>query len=102
MAKFRKGFHKGWLTEKALIELREDVVLDSIYTRDYVNRFNICPNQVSVFFDGYCDYLEELMIEDGKDGINYFFDYLEEYDTKQNLLNWYRCFDDNPFTKFVD
>ena len=104
MAKFRKGFYKGWLTDKALLELRQDIILDSVFVSDYENRFNIDPKQVCDFFDGYGDYLQVLMNEDGKDGDNNYFALRSQYDNDTNLLAWYGCFeiDNNPFTKFVE
>ena len=39
------------------------------------------------FFDGYMEYIGELMAEDG----------LGAYDTPENLENWYGCFcDEDP------
>ena len=102
---FKKGFYKGWLTEKALLELRKDISLNSLYVSDYENRFNIDPHQVCDFFNGYMEYLEEIAEEDDFDfdteGFGNFFD---KYDTEDNLKNWYGCFDfdNNPFTKFVE
>lgn len=102
MAKFRKGFFKGWLTDKALVELRKDISLDSIYLSDYKNRFGIDREQVCNFFEGYGDYLLELMNEDGKDGDNNYYNLRSEYDNEKNLIAWYGCYDFNPFTKFED
>ena len=102
MTKFRKGFYRGWLTDKALVQLRKEICLDSIYISDYTNSFGIDPKQVCDFFDGYGDYLIELMNEDRKDGDNNYFALRAEYDTEKNLLGWYGCFDWNPFTEFVD
>lgn len=123
MAKFRKGFYKGWLTDKALLELRKDITLHSLYLSDYENRFNIDPNQVCEFFCGYSEYLESSIEEDGvippfpketgnsnvdwdakKIWSNKYDKILREYDNDTNLLAWYRCFesDNNPFTKFVE
>ena len=112
---FRKGFYKGWLTEKSLPELRQDIVLNSLFVSDYENRFNISPRQVCDFFDGYVSFLEELIKEDGKmpickgdtiqDQIEYGNEYdklMVEYDNTENLKAWYGCFDTNPFTEFED
>ena len=99
---FRKGFYKGWITDKALLELRKDIVLNSIHISDYENRFGIDPEEVCNFFNGYVEYLEELAEEDNFDfeGDNWeVFIYL--YDTDDNLRAWYGCYDDNPFTTFV-
>ena len=94
---FRKGFYKGWLTNKSLLQLRKEIVLGSIYLWDYENSFNISRVQVCDFFNGFIEYIEELMSEDGKDNSHF-----KEYDTDENLLAWYGCFDENPFTKFIE
>lgn len=121
MAKFRKGFYKGWLTDKALLELRKEISLNSIYVSDYENKFNISPKQVCDFFDGFNSYLEELISDDGavppypketgdsnvdwlakRDWKNTYNEIYREYDNDTNLLAWYGCFADNPFTEFVE
>ena len=100
---FRKGFYRGWLTDKGLLELRSDIVLNSLYISDYSNRFGIEPEEVYTFFDGYISYLEELAEED-----NFDFDtegwetFIVAYDTDTNLRGWYGCFAENPFTQFVN
>lgn len=97
---FRKGFYKGWLTDKALLELRSDIVLNSIYISDYKNRFGIEPEEVCTFFTGYIEYLEELADEDNFDeGWDVF---LVTYDNDTNLRGWYNCHNENPFTTFVN
>lgn len=100
---FRKGFYRGWLTEKALLELRSDISLNSLYVSDYKNRFNIKPLEVCNFFNGYIEFLEELAEEDNfdfdKEGYDVF---LVNYDSDTNLKRWYGCYDENPFTTFED
>lgn len=80
------------MEEKTFLEqLRKEIVLGSLFTNDYKNTFGINPNAVQDFFDGYLEYLAELMKEDGViDG-----DY-EKYDTTDNLLAWYYMFDEDP------
>lgn len=76
------------LTIEELIELKEEISLCSIYYLDYENSFGIDTHEVCDFFDGYCDYLEELMLEDGYDD-NDFYDLLDRYDTIENLECWF-------------
>ena len=76
-------FIKGEFTKNELAQLRSDVVLNSIYTSDYENRFNIDPAFVQDFFDGYVDF----MLED------------ESEDTIDNLENWYYTVD---YSDYVD
>ena len=94
---FRKGFYKGWLTEKALLQLRQEICLGSLFIHDYDNSFGISPNQVCNFFDGYLSFIEELMKEDGRTDDDW-----SAYDNDQTLLDWYGCFEECPFTEFVD
>lgn len=101
--------------------MRSDVSLGSEFVSDYENRFDISPEQVCDFFDGYISFLEELMEEDNavspyptetgdwdkdwearrkwEDEYNKVF---RKYDNDYNLLSWYGCFEDNPFTEFEE
>lgn len=87
----------GWLTDAALIDLRKQIVLNSIFNKDYENTYGLDEREVLNFFDGYVDYLSELMTEDGHTDEE-FFDILKEYDTDENLISWYGMFAENPFT----
>lgn len=104
MARYiRKGFYKGQITKKGLIQLRKDIYLNSLFVSDYENSLGIDANQVCNFFDGFVSFISELMTEDGIDaGGDAFWEHLNEYDTDDNLIEWYNCFDQNPFTEFVD
>ena len=68
--------------------LRNEIVLNSLFILDYENSFGLDPCEVNAFFDGYLDYLEDLMLEDNCSDENYF-DNLEKYDTLENLWNYY-------------
>lgn len=98
---FKKGFYKGWLTEKSLIQLRKEITLNSLFISDYENSFGISPKQVCEFFDGFLSYIDELMEENGVADKDYW-DEFSSYDTEENLLAWYGCFTENPFTEFED
>lgn len=84
----REPYRLSGLTKTQLKRLREDIALCSLYENDFKNRYDIDPKQVSMFFDGYAEYIGELMKEDGIDDAE-FFDHLSEYDTIDNLLNWH-------------
>lgn len=80
------------LEKGQLGNLRRDVVLGSVFTSDYTNRFGIEPTAVQDFFDGYLDYIEELQKEAGE---NLPFDvFLQKYDTLDNLWAWAVSFGD--------
>ena len=75
-----------------LWNIRNDVVLNSIYYSDYENRYGYDVRIICHFFDSYLEYLEERMYEDIP---NYkddeFLKYLPKYDTKNNLWTFYYC-----------
>ena len=84
------------LTDDELLQLRQDICLGSCYLSDYENRFDIDREQVYDFFDGYVEYLEELL-EEYNDTHKRQKDDSFEFDSADNLINWYYCieYDDN-------
>lgn len=86
----------GFLTNEVILDLRKQIVLNSIYLRDYENDYNFDPKEVITFFDGYLDYIGEIMEEDGISDEE-FWERLPDYDNEKYLLGWYDCFDKNPF-----
>ena len=86
----------GFLTTEVILDLRKQIVLNSIYLRDYENDYNFDPKEVITFFDGYLDYIGEIMEEDGISDEE-FWERLPDYDNEKYLLGWYDCFDENPF-----
>lgn len=79
-----------YLSREQLQQLRSEIVLDSCYFRDYENSLGIDTHYVSAFFDGYSEYLSELMNEDGIPD-NERLDKLHFYDTIDNLINYQGC-----------
>lgn len=79
------------LTKKQLFALRKEVVLNSVFTRDFENSFDICPTDCQAFFDGYFEYLCELSKEKG-DNFNDITDFFTKYDNKENLCSWFEVF----------
>ena len=76
------------LNKKDLQVLRNEIVLNSLFISDYENSFGLNLWEVNAFFDGYLDYLEDLMLENDCTDENYF-DNLKKYDTLENLWNYY-------------
>ena len=88
------------LTREELCDLRNEIVLNSLYTSDYENTHHILPRDVQDFFDGDVEYLYELAEEDGEElDIT---DLCAKYDNPDNLENWYNCFEDNPLLNYVE
>lgn len=82
------------LTNAELSNLREDITLNSLYLSDYENRYDIDAYEVSTFFDGYLDYLFELMVDDnpthnGTEVDIMFFDLLPKYDNTDTLISYH-------------
>lgn len=80
------------LTKKQLFALRKEVVLNSLFTRDFENSFGISPTDCQAFFDGYVEYLWELATSEldyrGTDIMWVF----EKLDNKENLCSWFEIF----------
>ena len=84
------------LSKKDLQVLRNEILLNSLFISDYENSFGLDLWEVNTFFDGYLDYLEDLMIENNCSDENYF-DNLEKYDTLENLWNYYNELEEVKF-----
>lgn len=81
-----------------LEKLRDEIVLNSHYIADYENSFGFDARDVSIFFDGYMDYIAELCEEDNhKTELEDIF----TYDNIDNLLSWFNCYDDLSWVKYV-
>lgn len=78
------------LTKEQLQKLRREIRLGSMYTTDFENSFDIPEKICQAFFDGYNDFLGEMMIEDGHDDDEYW-DIIDEYDNADNLEEYYYC-----------
>mgnify|MGYP003333798300 CR=1 FL=1 len=76
------------LTKEDLHQLRKEIVLFSIFISDYENSFEIPPEICAAFFEGYGEYLGELMADDGYSS-DEFWDVLDKYETPENLYDWY-------------
>lgn len=73
------------LTKDELWNLRQQIVLNSIFTKDYNNDMGIDPQECYTFFDGYVEYLNELAEGDG--GVTNV-DTYKDYDNADNLYDW--------------
>ena len=87
-----KYYPKVWqfdeLNANQLWELRKQITLNSIYVADYVNSFGFDERDISNFFLGYVEYLEEEYGDNWK-----------EYDNKETLEQWYDCCEDYAWIK---
>lgn len=94
-------------TREDLARLRSEVVLNSLYESDYQNSFGISQHSASLFFDSYLDDICDRASEDGykwdyaepgstyyKEGYHTWSEFLEKYDTLDNLVSWWGCYKD--------
>ena len=81
------------LNPTELWEIRQKVVVGSIYVSDYaVEGYH--TNDICEFFDGYAEFLVGLSEEYGLDW--------GEYDNAENLYRWFCCFDDLSWVRLDD
>lgn len=74
------------LNQEKLWALRQEIVLISLFTKDYINSFGISAKECQTFFDGYVEYLNELAQADG--GVTHE-DTYTKYDNSTNLYDWW-------------
>ena len=100
-------------TRDDLARLRREVVLNSLYYTDYQNSFGIDCHSVSMFFDCYLDDIADMAREDGylwgyaepgstyyQEGYHTWREFLEKYDTLDNLENWWGCYESFDWVKY--
>ena len=80
------------ITEKQLIELRSQIVLGSLFIADYKNDFGINENIVCDFFEGYLNFLDEVIYEEEENQDLDFWAAVQKYDNNENLIEWFNCF----------
>ena len=91
------------MEKKDLWKLRQEIVLNSLYTNDYVNSFGINEQTVQDFFDSYIEELNWLLEE--KVGVeeiekmnsDKYYSELFKLDNEDNLYNYYYSCEDVGF-----
>ena len=83
------------ITKTSLWQLRQEILLNSLYTSDFDNTFGYTAHSVQDFFDGYLGDLEGQMIADGVDDSD-LFDVLGKYDNADNLWEYWNIYYANP------
>ena len=94
------------MTKQELQQLRNEITLNSIYTSDYNNSFNIDPRQVQDFFDSYLENCEYIPNDNGDMLCDMDLSYTDYYDTLftianniDNLYDYYISFDEDPLSQ---
>lgn len=83
------------ITQAQLWKLRLEIVLNSLYYSDYENSLGLNRRIVSVFFDGFLEFVEEEMKEDIADFTdNDFFRHLPAYDNSEYLWQYFCGFEE--------
>lgn len=77
-------------TKEELWQLRNEIVLNSLYLKDYSNLFEIPEDVCYNFFEGY---VEELCLQAEDEGFKWedIIDVFNKYDTPENLYYYYSC-----------
>lgn len=86
------------MTKQELQQLRNEIVLNSLYTDDYTNSFDIPARQVQDFFDGWIEYCsEDIEYTNYTDYYNQLFDKANNID---NLVDYYiYMFEEDPLSQ---
>ena len=80
------------LTKKEMEQLRNKIVLNSMFYSDYGNSFGIDEKRVFAFFDGFTEYITH---DESGDyiGDDKYLDALEKYDNIDAIYNYYLDYD---------
>lgn len=96
---------KRAMTKEELWNLRNQIVLNSLYVSDYRNNFGIPEREVCNFFDSFLDNAYEEMMEDGaledipdKDRRSYV---ITRYDNSEDLYEYYGLFEEDTLPVYV-
>ena len=94
------------MTKQELQQLRNEITLNSLYTSDYNNSFNIDPRQVQDFFNGYLEDCETIPNDNGDVLCDMDLSYDDYYDTLftianniDNLYDYYISFEEDPLSQ---
>ena len=94
------------MTKQELQQLRNEITLNSLYTSDYDNSFNIDPRQVQDFFDSYLENCEYIPNDNGDMLCDMDLSYNDYYDTLFTIANnidylweFYCTFDEDPLSQ---
>lgn len=102
------------LTKNEIAALRKEIVLGSLYTRDYENSLDLDPHEVQDFFDGFIDYIQnefptdEFELHDNIDEIYEYYAYMFDVapltisDDENEYLNESRPLSPSEFKKIND
>lgn len=79
-----------------LWNLRKEIVLNSLFLKDYSNSYGIDEKIVCSFFDSYLDDLCDIYKEKHKTKKYDITDVIDELDNSDNLFIYYSLYEDDP------
>ena len=87
--------------------LRNEIVLNSLFVSDYENSFGISAKSVSLFFDSYMSFIWDIAHNEDNFIVGYpnygdhtYSEFFEKYDTIDNLMEWYGCYEDFSWVEY--
>ena len=92
----------AWLTKSELQQLRNEIVLGSLYLNDYENSLGIDPDAVYMCFESFLDYCWEEAEEIGiaADDIQ---DIYDKYDNIEDIYTYYAyMYDEDPLPRTLE
>lgn len=84
------------LTKKQLKQLKNEIVLNSLFMKDYDNTLFIKRDRVCNFFNSFIEYIEEIYTERHGHSAYSYNELFKEYDNINNLYNYYCMFEEDP------
>ena len=84
------------LTKKQLKQLRDEIVLNSIFLKDYDNTLFIKRDRVCNFFNSFIEYIEEIYTEKHGHSAYSYDDLFKEYDNINTLYDYYKYMEYDP------
>lgn len=89
MKRLEKHKHITDLTDQEMVQLRGEIVLNSLYYDDYENSLGVPAVEAYHWFDSYMNEVYEAAVEDGVTDEQFgkdFFSMMDKYDTDEFLL----------------
>ena len=83
-----------------LWDLRNQIVVNSVFLHDYENNNGIDEQSLYEFFNGYHDYMWELANENIENPT--FDSVFNQFDNKDVLYEWFYCYDNFDWVVYVD
>lgn len=88
------------LTKNELKQLRNEIVLNSLFIKDYSNSLGVGEKKTCDFFSSFAEYIDSKAFEKCSNGSDYY-EELERLDNIDELWNYYIDFENDPLKKSV-